>query len=151
MRAPCPVPEALPAPFRISVPSDLVFVRPVRKMIEAVLVAQGWVEDDIDDAALVITEIVQNAIEHGTRCDGTEEVSVTCAVLGEAVELEVEDPGTGKDPSEVMKRDPSAPVPLDATRGRGLFLIHRLCSSFERSMRDEGGMRIRVRRECTAS
>lgn len=145
------MPEPLPAPFRITVPSDLVFVRPVRKMIEAVLVAQGWGEDDVDDAALVITEVVQNAVEHGSRCDGTEAIDVTCTVLAEAVELEVLDPGTGKDPQEVMARDPSAPVPLDATRGRGLFLIHRLCASFERSVREEGGMRIRVRRECAAS
>lgn len=144
------MPEPLPAPFRISVPTDLVFVRPVRKMIEAVLVAQGWGEDDVDDAALVITEIVQNAIEHGSRCDGSESVRVACSVQAEAVELEVDDPGTGKDPAEVMRRDPSEPVPLDATRGRGLFLIHRLCATFERSLRDEGGMRIRVRRECTS-
>ncbi|MDJ0973627.1 MAG: ATP-binding protein [Planctomycetota bacterium] len=143
------MPEPLPAPFRISVPTDLVFVRPVRKMIEAVLVAQGWGEDDVDDAALVITEIVQNAIEHGSKCDGTESVSVLCAIQAEAVELEVDDPGSGKDPAEVMDRDPSAPVPLDATRGRGLFLIHKLCATFERSVREEGGMRIRVRRECT--
>ncbi len=143
------MPEPLPAPFRISVPTDLVFVRPVRKMIEAVLVAQGWEEDDVDDAALVITEIVQNAIEHGSKCDGSESVRIVCGIHTEAVELEVDDPGTGKDPQEVMERDPSAPVPLDATRGRGLFLIHRLCATFERSIRDEGGMRIRVRRERT--
>lgn len=143
------MPEPLPAPIRISVPTDLVFVRPVRKMIEALLVSQGWGEDDVDDAALVITEIVQNAIEHGSKSDGTETVGVLCALHADAVELEVEDPGTGKDPAEAMRRDPTAPVPLDATRGRGLFLIHRLCATFERSLRDEGGMHIRVRRECT--
>jgi len=120
-------------------------------MVEAVLVAQGWGEDDVDDAALVITEIVQNAIEHGSRAKGDESVHISCAVQSESIEIEVDDPGTGRDPKEAMERDPSQPIPLDATRGRGLFLIHRLCVTFERSIRDGGGMRVRVRRDCTPS
>ncbi len=120
-------------------------------MLEALLLAQGWLEDDVEDAALVVTEIVQNAVEHGSKCDGSESVEVTCLLTGDALEIEVEDPGTGKDPHEALERDVTAPVPLDATRGRGLFLIDRLCGQFDRSLNDNGGMRIRVRREASAS
>ncbi len=126
-------------------------MRPVRKMLEALLAAQGWVEDDVEDAALVITEIVQNAIEHGSRSDGSESVEITCQLTSDALEMEVEDPGSGKDPSEALDRDVTQPVPLDATRGRGLFLIDRLCGQFDRSLNKHGGMRIRVRREASAS
>ena len=142
--------DPLPEPLRISVPTNLVFVRPVRKMVEALLSAQGWEEDDVDDVALVVTEIVQNAIEHGSRNDGAEQVDVWCHVRPGAVELEVHDPGTGKDPVDALQRDVNEPVPLDAERGRGLFLIGRLCSSFEREVRDGGGMRIRVRKDVEA-
>ena len=142
------MPEPLPAAFRITVPTNLVFVRPVRKMLEAVLSSQGWGEEDVDDAALVITEIVQNAIEHGSKCDGSEWVEVGCTVNGAAVELEVVDPGSGKDPREAIERDVKKPVPLDATRGRGLFLIDRLCGEFDRTIAQAGGLRVWVRREC---
>jgi len=145
------MPEGLPAAFQICVPTDLVFVRPVRKMLEALLDAQGWVEDDIEDAALVITEIVQNAIEHGSKSDGSESVEITCQLSNDALELEVEDPGSGKDPNEALERDVTKPVPLDATRGRGLFLIDRLCGQFDRSLNENGGMRIWVRREASVS
>lgn len=142
------MPEPLPAAFRIAVPTDLVFVRPVRKMLESVLTSQGWGEEDVDDAALVVTEIVQNAIEHGSKCDGSETVDITCRIDDGSVELRVEDPGTGKNPQGAIDRDVSKPVPLDATRGRGLFLIDRLCGAFERSIADGGGLHVWVRREC---
>lgn len=139
--------DPLPEPLRITVPTHLVFVRPVRKMVEALLSAQGWDEDDVDDVALVVTEIVQNAIEHGSRNDGDEQIDVWCHVQDKAVDLIINDPGTGKDPTDAIERDVNEPVPLDAERGRGLYLIGRLCTKFERHVRDGGGMQIRVRKE----
>ena len=139
--------DNLPGHFRIDVPTDLVYVRPVRKMIEAVLKSEDWSEDDVDDTALVVTEVVQNAIEHGSLCDGKERVTVVCRVETLAVELDVEDPGTGKDPAELLRRDVTAPVPIEATRGRGLFLIHRLCSRLERQRLATGRIQVCVRRE----
>lgn len=133
-------------PLRITVPTDLAFVRPVRKMVEALLGGEGWEEDDVDDVALVVTEIVQNAIEHGSRCDGGEQIELACQLEGPAVVMEVRDPGTGKDPREAVERDVSLPVPLDAERGRGLFLIGRLCDQFDREIMESGGMLVRVRK-----
>ncbi len=139
--------ESLADNFRIEVPTNLLYVRPVRKMIEAVLKSEDWSEDDVDDTALVVTEVVQNAIEHGSLCDGLERVSVICRLGERAVELEVEDPGTGKNPDELLDRDVTAPIPLEATRGRGLFLIHRLCASLTRERLESGRIQVCVRRE----
>ena len=133
--------------FCIEVPTNLLYVRPVRKMIEAILKSEDWSEDDVDDTALVVTEVVQNAIEHGSLCDGLERVSVRCRLSERVVELEVEDPGTGKNPEDLLDRDVTAPVPLEATRGRGLFLIHRLCASLTRERLSSGRIQVRVRRE----
>jgi anti-sigma regulatory factor (Ser/Thr protein kinase) len=148
----CPplMPDGLPTSFQLYVPTDLVFVRPVRKMLEALLYAQGWEEDDVDDAGLIVTEIVQNAVEHGSLADGEERITVTILALGDAVEIEVLDPGTGSDPALAIERDVEAPVPMDQPRGRGLFLIHRLAGQFERSLADQGGLCIRARKESSS-
>jgi len=141
------VTERLPSPLVLRLPTDLTFVRPGRKMIEALLRAQGWPEDDLEEVALVATELIQNAIEHGSRGDGREVAEVTIRIEEGAVEMDVLDPGTGRDPRELLERDVTAPVPLDAPRGRGLFLINRLATRLERLRDEGGGARVFVRLE----
>lgn len=143
------MPEGLPAPIRLVLMTDLVFVRAARKMLESLLVAQGWPEEAVEEAALVATELVQNAIEHGSLNDGTERVDLTIRLEAGSVLLEMADPGTGKDPRLLLDRDVTAPVPLDAARGRGLYLINRLATRFERTRDPRGGCRVRARMEPT--
>ena len=145
------MPEGLPWAFEFLVPTDLAFVRPTRKVVEALLVAQGWLEDDIDDVGLLATEVVQNAIEHGSKADGSERIRVSCLLQAGSITLDVRDPGTGKDPQVALARDPTEPPPLDAPRGRGLFLMHRLATRLERRLLSEGGLHIVIRREVDAS
>jgi anti-sigma regulatory factor (Ser/Thr protein kinase) len=140
------MPQGLPSSFEFLVPTDLAYVRPARKMIEALLAAQGWEEDVIDDVGLLATEVVQNAIEHGSLGDGQERIRIGCMLEDMAVTLDVRDPGTGKDPSVALLRDATVPPPLDAARGRGLFLIHRLATQFDRELLPERGLKIVVRR-----
>jgi len=106
-----------------------------------------WVEDDVDDASLMVTEIVQNAVEHGSNADGSEAITVKVFAHGDAVELEVIDPGTGEDPRIAVERDVVVAVPMDEVRGRGLFLINRLAVCFERELHVSGGLCIRARKE----
>ena len=94
------------------------------------------------------TEVVQNAIEHGSRNDARETVDVLCRLEVGAITLEVSDPGTGKDPRLLLARDVTLPPDLDSARGRGLFLIHRLSARFERLLNGSGGCLLRVRMEC---
>ena len=141
------MPEGLPLPVRLEIPSDLVFVRPVRKMVEGLLYAQGWEEDDVDDATLIITEIVQNAVEHGSRSDGKESILIDIHMEPEAVDMLVIDPGTGRNPKTALERDVETPPPMDDPRGRGLFLIYRLAGMLERTIAEGGGLRIRARKE----
>ena len=144
------MPDSLPAPVALEVPTDLVFVRPVRKMLEGLLYALEWVEDDVDDACLILTEILQNAVEHGSKGAGLERVQVVIHVRKTSVDLRVEDPGTGKDPRAALTRDVETPVPLEEARGRGLYLIHRMAATFERSILPSGGLCVAARKECGA-
>ena len=145
------MPYALPAPFELRIPTLLAFVRPVRKMVEGLLVAQDWEEDDCDDVGLILTEVVQNAIEHGSAADGGEWVLMICHLDATGCTLDVVDPGTGSDPRIALERDATEQPPLDVPRGRGLYLINRLAQRFERSLGEQGGLRVLVRKEIGTS
>lgn len=136
--------QALPDAIAVRLPSDLVYVRPFRKMLEGLLVGQAWSEDCLEDAALVATEVVQNAIEHGSRNDGREHVDIRLEARADGLLLEVRDPGTGRDPRALILRDVTVPPDMESPRGRGLFLIHTLSARFERALTTGGGCLIRV-------
>ena len=138
--------EGLPGALSLQLPSDLSLVRPFRKMFEGLLAGQAWSEESVEDAALVATEVVQNAIEHGSRNDGSERIEVRIVMLPGGCQLEVFDPGTGKTPQALLTRDVSLPPDLESPRGRGLYLIHRMSVSFER-LRAGLGCCVRVRLE----
>ena len=120
-------------------------MRPVRKMLEGLLGSDGWGEDDIADVGLVATEVIQNAVEHGSRNDGVEYVEVRCALEGGAIVIEVTDPGTGKGPESLLLRDVTVPPPVDSSRGRGLYLVHRMSREMDRARSSVGGSVVRVR------
>jgi serine/threonine-protein kinase RsbW len=143
--------EPLPAALSIRLPTDLVFVRVGRKMIEGLLGAQGWEEDAVEDAALVATELIQNAIEHGSRGDGSEVAEIRVVLDAAGCLLEVLDPGTGKDPRLLLDRDLEAAVPLDAPRGRGLFLVNRLAADLVRRCHPGGGCVVTARVACESA
>lgn len=131
--------------FSAFLPTRLEMVRPVRRALEALLAALGWTEDDAADAGLVATEVIQNAVEHGSRNDGLETVRVRCTVTAAAVMFDVDDPGTGKGPDSLLSRDVTVPPPLESSRGRGLYLVHRMARTMERRRLDDGGSSVRVR------
>jgi anti-sigma regulatory factor (Ser/Thr protein kinase) len=144
------MPDGLPAALDLVLPTDLVFVRAGRKMVEGLLIGQGWPEEDVEEAGLVVSELIQNAIEHGSLADGSETARLSILLAESTVALEVADPGTGKDPQGLLDYDVEAVVPLDEPRGRGLFLINRLASRFERDRVAGGGCLVRVYLECCA-
>jgi anti-sigma regulatory factor (Ser/Thr protein kinase) len=77
--------------------------------------------DTVSAACLVASELVSNSVRHAWFGAG-ERVELVVVVTGEAVRIEVVDPGPG-----FLRRDPELPV-ADASRGRGLYLIQQLAS-----------------------
>lgn len=135
---------------RMIVPTDLERIRAARKCVEGLLVSEGWGETDTADVGLVATELLQNAIEHGSRCDGREAV-VLAMTVDEAgrVTIDVTDPDTGKGFAALIGRDVTVAPPIDAARGRGLFLVNRIAKLLERRRGAGGGSMVRVRLEPT--
>ncbi len=140
-----PPSDARPVSLEVEIPSHLDFVGPVRRVIEGLLASQGWGEEDVADVGLVATEVLQNAVEHGSRNDGGEAVRVVCAVRGTEIVIDVDDPGSGKGPQSLLSRDVTVPPPVDSSRGRGLYLVHRMSHELHRERRPDGGGRVRVR------
>jgi anti-sigma regulatory factor (Ser/Thr protein kinase) len=146
-----------PTALDVTIPTQLELVRPVRKVLEALLASLGWSDDDVADVGLVATEVIQNAVEHGSKNDGGESVRVCCSIEGEGEEgvpsamiVEVRDPGTGKGADSLLSRDVTLPPPEDSSRGRGLYLVHRMAEHLDRGRAAGGGSVVRVRLKASA-
>jgi anti-sigma regulatory factor (Ser/Thr protein kinase) len=104
----------------------------VRRALMRELRSRAVPEDVVDDALLVMSELVGNAVRHGEALDGGS-VRTSWWVAGGAVHLEVCDGGPGLPgaPGEVRLgarlRDPDAgSAPLGAESGRGLPIVDLL-------------------------
>lgn len=100
----------------LELPPDLLAPAEARAVVRDLLEQWGY-RDLIDDATLVVSELVANAVEHA------EPASVVVANRGEGVlRIEVRDQGDG-DPVE-------RPQSGSAERGRGLMIVSALASSW---------------------
>jgi anti-sigma regulatory factor (Ser/Thr protein kinase) len=130
--------------FDVRIPTRLDLVGPIRRILEAFLASLGWKEDDVADAGLIATEVIQNAVEHGSRNDGSEIVGIDLRIDGVVVTLDVADPGTGTGPDALLTRDVTVQPPLESPRGRGLYLVHRMSREMDRRRVAGGGAFVRV-------
>jgi anti-sigma regulatory factor (Ser/Thr protein kinase) len=82
----------------------------------------------VDDAALVLSELVGNAIRHGAPLP-TGGIRVSWTVGAEMIRVEVADGGRGP-----LRHEATVPLAAggsaDAERGRGLAIVSRLTSSW---------------------
>ena len=94
----------------------------VRADLTADLAAHGLSADARNDAALVATELITNAIQHG-RPLASDELAVEWSTGREDVLIRVTDGGGSSHP-RLMSSGP------DDTSGRGLAIVHSLASSW---------------------
>jgi len=99
-----------------------------RRLLRRDLEALGVAGEVVDDAVLVLSELVSNAVEHG-RPDGEGAIRVSWQVLDDRVVLDVRDSGTGTLVARIT----------DETdlRGRGLVIVESVCSRW-RIEHDDG-------------
>lgn len=90
--------------------------------------ARGLSAFVIDDATLVLSELVGNAVRHGAPLPGGG-IQVTWALVGDLVRIEVADGGRGP-----LRHEASTAVPgggtADAESGRGLAIVGLLAASW---------------------
>lgn len=99
-------------------PAAPASVPAARRRLTEELLEVGVFDAAISDAALVISELLSNAIRHARPLPGSW-LQVTWAVAGDSVEVSVSDGGSPTHPRP-------AQVPLSSLGGRGLSIIEHL-------------------------
>jgi len=128
----------------LSFNANMQYVRPVRHFISALCALAEYAEDETDSIALVVTEILNNSIEHGCR-SVEDEVVVTMFVTQERFQFEVLDSGKGGSSFAATALDKAGQMPdLEEPRGRGLFLIKTYMDEMFVNYDPARGTRLRV-------
>lgn len=89
----------------------------------------GLNEDQSDNIAIAVTELVNNAIIHGNRQDPHKKVTVQADYYSDHLTVSVSDQGEGFDPNTLS--NPTDPQNLWKQNGRGIFLVYNLIDEVE--------------------
>jgi serine/threonine-protein kinase RsbW len=114
----------------------------VDEAVESWLRKQDVPEDTISDLALVVSELVNNAIEHGNERDPEKKFTVVLNSRRGEIEISVTDEGFGFDPDDLP--DPVTDENLLKPSGRGLFVVKSLVDQIQFSFPPEGGTTVIV-------
>lgn len=124
--------ESVVSPFQsqavIELPHALSSVAQAREFVRETLADWG-IDEPIDDALLVVSELAANALTHAGSA-----YRVRLSATPHALRVEVDDDGAGT----------PEPRPLTETEehGRGLYLVDSLAASWGMESGDTGGKRI---------
>ncbi len=131
---------------RISIASDLKLVKLVRRFVTDQCARAGFEERQLNEIALAISELCDNAVEHGSGSKEAQ-IHVEVAQLADRVRITVRDSGSPTDHSErlvdavhQMEDLPAA----EAIRGRGLFLVNSLVDEIDVQHLPNGGTEIAI-------
>jgi anti-sigma regulatory factor (Ser/Thr protein kinase) len=111
-----------PGRASLEVPHERTGVRLARHTVADQLTAVGVREEACDDALLVLSELVSNAVTHAAPLPNGR-IAVDWTVLGDALHLEITDGGAVTSPQA------SVPV-LFSGSGRGLDIIRTICRAW---------------------
>jgi len=126
----------------ISLTANLQLVRPLRHFLTALCTLAKYSEEERDTLALVVTEVLNNSIEHGCS-EPADEVKLSFVVQPECFQLEVSDAGRGgpKFAETALERANVMPG-LEEPRGRGLYLIRSYMDVMEVTFTEDAGTRV---------
>ncbi|MGQ0634138.1 MAG: ATP-binding protein [Planctomycetaceae bacterium] len=121
--------EELVEEFEVVIPSDTAAGQVIQERIIRQLEALRYDDRDVFGVRLALEEALVNAIKHGNRMDPNKTVRIFCRANGEKVRIEIEDQGSGFQPSSVP--DPTADENLERPCGRGIMLMRAFMSLIE--------------------
>lgn len=89
---------------------------------------------------MALREALANAIKHGNEQNLTKRVHLEMDVVGDTLEIRIQDEGEGFDPGKV--EDPLAPENRLKTSGRGIFYMKAFMDDVRFRQLEGGGMEI---------
>jgi len=98
-------------------------------------------EEQSDNLAIVLTELVNNAIIHGNKLISSKKVFIKAVFFKDRLEVYIKDQGKGFEPDQIA--NPTNPENLWKANGRGIFLVQNLIDNVE-FIPSESGMGIKI-------
>jgi serine phosphatase RsbU (regulator of sigma subunit)/anti-sigma regulatory factor (Ser/Thr protein kinase) len=128
----------------LSIPSRLEELAQVHTAIEDLGRRHGMDEEFVNSVLIAVIEAGTNAVQHGNVFSDSKSVQFEFTVTREEFSVQVDDYGTGFDPSRVP--DPTEGEHLLELHGRGLFLMRQLMDGVAFETRGDKGTRVRLRK-----
>jgi serine/threonine-protein kinase RsbW len=116
--------------------SDQNELRKVENLSNRIAKKTSLSEGKSDNLAIVLTELVNNAILHGNKSQPQKKVTIQVSYFDSYVKVSVKDQGNGFDPSGL--KDPRDPENIWKESGRGIFLVKNLVDKVEFNPTEEG-------------
>jgi len=136
-----------PAPWSLTLPSDLRQVVLARAFLEAVCEVCGVDRATTDAVVLAVHEAVNNVIRHAHHDRPDAQVQIQCFLGADGLEIHLLDEAAPFDLASVPHLDPAEM----RVGGRGVFLMRKLMDELSCHPRGEGGNTLRMVKRCVCS
>ncbi|MEQ8764320.1 MAG: ATP-binding protein [Planctomycetota bacterium] len=141
-----PQPQRGSEAAKITIASDLKLVKVVRRFVTDQCAQAGFEERKLNELALAVSELCDNAIEHGTK-DEAAQIFVEVTFKNDRVRVSVRDSGGHSRHDarlhEAVQSIEDVPE-AEAIRGRGLFLVNALVDRISLQRLPNGGTEIAI-------
>jgi serine/threonine-protein kinase RsbW len=131
-----------PRSFELTIPSRLEEMEAVHKLIAAAVREYELTDELAHWIELTISESMINAIQHGNKADPAKDATLKISSTGDAIEIIVEDQGTGFKLDKIA--DPTDIANLLKPSGRGILIIRSFMDEVDLTQREGGGCRLRM-------
>lgn len=131
----------------LRIPSNLIYLRPVRAFMKELAMKMGFSEKRANDIELIVDEVFGNAIEHGS-VDCNSQILVRCFSTKEILKILVSDTGPGGGPNtnwiKALSKVIKEKVRPDTERGHGLLLVYSLADEMDIEPNLVGGIDVHL-------
>lgn len=130
----------------MEIPADLSRIGQVRRFATQVMTRYRVPKRPADEILLALSELVQNAVEHGAQGRADATIRVRMAFTAGNIVFEVEDSFTSEAIAQDLARrlaEAGLPDDLESERGRGLFLVQAMMDRVEVLPLAQGGIVVR--------
>ncbi len=113
----------------LKVPSERSALRIMEGLVHQLKDELNLTESQEINMIVALSEAVNNAIQHGNHNDPQKIITIACFLSEDKLIITVEDEGQGFDPTSVP--DPTDPLHVTKTTGRGIFLMRHTADEVE--------------------
>ena len=130
-------PRTIPDVIAVRIPSRLELLSVLDRVCDSVCQRLEFDEDTTAQVSMSVIEAGTNAIQHGHKKDASKIVDIEFRLLPDALEVVVQDTGSGFDLSRV-NGDVTSPEHLYDARGRGIFIMRSCMDEVDFSFTGHG-------------